>query len=133
MMESKENRTKQIESILFIVMLFFVIVSFSGRSEKMTYNYSHYEVDSGLHLNSVSAMISDCNNTPVLQKGLLTTLDKTGFLFLNYSFKIAADNHNFSQRFHLLDILLPILNPLSFSRFYYHLFSFASKELPAIN
>lgn len=133
MLERKENRIQQIESILFIVMLFFVFVSFSDCSEKITYNYSHYEVVSGSHLSSVSAIILDYNHTPVLQKSLLTSIDKTGFLFFNYSFKIAADNHNFGQRFHIIEILLPTLKLLSFSRFYYHLFSFASNELPALN
>lgn len=133
MLERKENSTKQIESILFIVMLFFVFAFFSGRSEKMTFNDAHYVIVTGLHSNSVPAIISDNIQTPVLQKSLLTSMDKTGLLFYNDKFKIAFDNRSFAQRFFYLEKSFSFLEPQSTCRFYYHLFSMDAKDLPSLS
>ena len=133
MLERKENRIQQIESILFIVMLFFVFVSFSGRSERMTFNDAQYVIVTGLHSNFTPAIISDYIQTPVLQKSLLTSTDKQGFLFYNDKFKIAFDNRSIAQRFFYLEKSFSFLEPQSACRFYYHLFSIDAKELPALS
>jgi len=133
MMEQKENKIQNFESILVIVMLFFVFVSFSGRSEKMTFNDAHYVIVTGLHSNSVPAIISDYTQTPVLQKSLLTSMDKTGLLFYNDKFKIAFDNRSFAQRFFYHEKSFSFLEPQSTCRFYYHLFSIDAKDLPSLS
>lgn len=132
-MERKENSTKQIESILFIVMLFFVFVTFSGRSERMTFNDVQYVVVTGLHSNSIPAIISDYIQMPVYHKSLLTSIDKQGFMFYNGKFKIVFDNRSIAQRFFYLEKSFSFLEPQSACRFYYHLFSIDAKELPVLS
>ena len=133
MLERKENRIQNFESILFIVMLFFVFVSFSGNSEKMTYNNAQYEVVTRFHSSSVPAIISDYIQMPVFHKSLLTSIDKKGFSLYNDKFKIAFDSRSIAQRITYLEKSFSFLEPQSACRFYYHLFSIDAKELPVLS
>jgi len=133
MIDSKEDIIQNLGRVLFLVLFFFVCASFSGNSEKLTYNTAQYEIVTGLHSSTVNAVVADFFQMPAYHKSLLTSIDHKGFLLCNIKFRIAADNRNVAQRIIFLEKSLSSLNPMSTCRFYYHLFSTDDKELPALS
>lgn len=133
MQDRKENTIQNLGSTLFMVLFFIICFSFSGKSEKPSFNDAQYELVAGLHSSSVKAIVVDFIQMPVFHKSLMTSIDKMGFSFCNTKFKLSADNKNFAQQIIFLERSIPSLKPLYTCRFYYHLFSAQAKELPALS
>jgi hypothetical protein len=133
MSDRKEDIIQNSGRIIFMVLFFLLAISFSGRSEKPTYDDSQYELTTRLHSTSVKAILVDFVHVPFFQKSLLTTVDKSGFQFCNYKFKLSTDNLNSIRQILFTENASLSLKPLSFCRFYYHLFSAATKEVPLLS
>jgi len=131
--DRKEDIFQYIGRTLFLVLLLFVMVSVTDNSDKPTCHYAQNEVLTGLDSGTVHAFFSDYNQMPVLQKSLLTSIDKIGFLFYNNKFKIAADGRTIAQQIIFLENSYPSVKTLHACRFYYHLFSTDANAFPVLS
>jgi len=118
----------------FFGMLFFLLVSsFSETPSNRTNETLKFELAVELHAASTQANGSDRIRLPAFGKNWISSVDRMNFRLFNYTLKLLADNSLVRQEIFYLDRFLLLLKQTEVHRFYYHLFSFDSREIPVLN
>ena len=124
---------KNLENILFIVFFFIFIAAFSGQSAHQTHQASSYGLTTEFHSNHAKAIVVNGIQFSSLQKGCLTLLYNTNPSLFNENFKIFADNRNITRRIIILHQTQLKIKPMIMCRFYFHLLSADTEELPILS
>ena len=127
MIERKENIIQNFELAIFLLLVGMLLVTFTGKSDRLTHNTAQYEYVTGLQLNSASAILVDLAQIPSFHK-ITISFDKINLLSYNNYFKITADNRTTFRQIISLEYSIPYLQPLSICRFYYHLSSAITED-----
>ena len=129
MINQREDITNYLGRTLFIVLFFLLMVFFSDKSVRQT--HLPVKVQSMAELPANSA-ITDAIQLPSFQKNLVSLEDKMSFKLYNASFKRFDDNRVITQQFISLQQTEFLIKPLTECRFYYHLFSKDTGEVPIL-
>ncbi len=132
MINQKEDILNSFGKALIIVLFFLFVSSFSNKPAKQDC-ISRGDLLYELHSNPVKAIIGDAVQFHSYQKNQVSLLNKLCLTFFNENLRIHSDNRNSNQKVISLQIAQRSIKPIHFCRFYYHLFSADSKELPLIS
>ena len=127
MIDQKENIIQNFKLAVFLLLAGIILITFTGKSDKLAHNTIQHEFVTGLQLNSASAILVDLTQIPSFHK-ITISFDKINLLSYNNNFKIIADNRTTFQQIISLEHSLSYLQPLSNCRFYYHLSSAVSED-----
>lgn len=133
MINQKEDIINSIGKIIFIIFFFFLISSFSNKSFNQTNSTTQYNVTYELRSNDAKAIIANAIQLPSFQKSCTLILYNTNISLFDEIYKINADDKKITQRIILLQKTQPLIKPLFFYRFYYHLISTDTEDLPILS
>lgn len=129
----KEDISRLIARIIFMILFIVAVFSFNGKQERSTYNDSPYGLSTELHSGSSKAVISEPSQLPVFQNSLPVSFDQKGIIFYNYKLKIADDNNTISQQISFIEKTSKLIKPQNNYRFYFHLFHIDADDSPALS
>jgi hypothetical protein len=129
MKDQREDIINYLGRALFVVLFFFLVVSFSGQPVKRTCEPAKIQLAAELHPGPV---ITDAAQLPLFQKNLASCVDKMSFQLFNEAFKRSADDRIITQRFIFLRQTELLIKPSTNCRFYYHRFPKDTGEVPIL-
>jgi hypothetical protein len=133
MIQGKEDRANYLGITVFIVFFFLFISAFSDQSINRTKATSRCELITELHLDPVNAIPINIVQLPSFQKSWVSFLDKLNIRLFNEDFKISSFNNKISIKNILLQKTQLSIKPIFICRFYYHLSSTDTEELPVLS
>lgn len=133
MINQKEDRTNFFGIALFLVLFFLIVSSRTDTNVKHSNDSLKFELISEFHSSPLSADIVTVINLPLFHKSWVTTQDKLDFRHDEGTLKICSDNRKVNQQMLSLQKDEFVTKNIVFYRFYYHLFSLLSPELPGLS
>jgi hypothetical protein len=133
MIEYKEDRTNFFGIALFIMLFFLFVSSHSDKAVNHSNESLKFELISQFHSNPLSADVVTVITLPAFRGGCVSTLEKMNFRHYDEPLKMCLDNKANQQTLlsvHREEILT---NQIVFYRYYYHLFSLVSSDLPSLS
>jgi len=129
MINKKENIINFLCTTFSIVFFLFLLSSFSDKpAQEINTAYQHEIISVHISDNG-NAVTIDAVQNPCFQKSFVF-LDHNIF---NETHKIIADNSKISHRFISLQKTELLIKPFIILRFYHHIFSEDSKDLPVLS
>ena len=133
MIKRKEDNNNFFGIVLFILLFFLLISSPSDTTGKHLNDTLKFELISEFHSSPLSADIVTVINLPLFHKSWVTSQDKMNFRHEEGTLKICSDNRKVNQQMLSLQKDEFVTKNIAFYRFYYHLFSLVSSELPSLS
>jgi hypothetical protein len=130
MIRHTEDKKDYFGTIVFIVLFFLFVCSFSKNTDKPVDRAFQYELISAVHSN-----ITALNDAQQLYypKSLLSFTDKTIFNLFSEHFKIVTENRLINQRILILQKSLPLMKFIVLQRFYYQYHYSNTDDLPVLS
>jgi hypothetical protein len=129
MNNQREEITSYLGRALFVVLFFLAMVVFSDQSVKQGHLPVKVQSMAEMPGNSV---ITDAIQLPLFQRNLVSIEDRMSFQLYNATFKRFDDNRVITQRFVSLQQTEFLIKPLTECRFYYHILSKDTGEVPIL-
>ena len=129
MINRRADITNYLGRTFFIVLFFFLLVTFSNQSVKQA---SFPVKIQSIIESQTTSVIADAIQIPLFQKNWVSSVDKLSFQHFNTTFKRYADDRIITQRFLYLQQNELLIKPLTHDRFYYHFFSNDIGEVPVL-
>jgi hypothetical protein len=131
----KQRNDKAIfPGIAMLIMLFFLVISSPSDTPVNRLNDSlKFELISEFHSSPLSADIVQVINLPAFDKKWVTSQDKLSFMVYDQTLKIRSDNLRSAQKLSALQKEEFVTKQIVFYKFYYHMFSLVSSELPSLS
>jgi hypothetical protein len=129
MIRQAQDKKDYFGTVVFIVLFFLFVCSFSKKSDKPVYGAFQYELVSAVHSNI--AALNDAQQL-YYHKSLLSLTDKTVFKLFNENFKIAIENSLIHQRILYLQKSQPLIKLVILHRFYYQYYYTNTDDLPVL-
>ncbi len=126
MSDQKRNTMQSIGTAIIMAVFLFVVSSFSNRTFKQTNTSSQFVLRAESH--DAKAVINDDVQIPSVQKSFLPLLSS----LFGCNNKAYAESRNISRSYILLQKTQLTIKPQTRCRFYYHLFSNDTEDLPEI-
>jgi len=118
-----EDNSNYFGTALFIVLFLIIIAAFSDQSNQQSIKPVPHEFVSELNAKYAQAILNpDGVQLPSLQNNQVSVIDKLSCHLFNPSFKQAAINRMFAQRFLSLQQAELVIKPFILCRFYDHLY-----------
>lgn len=133
MINRKEDISNSIGRILFMILFFFLISAFAGKSVKPDSGAVQTELKASLNMSAIKATVDYKVQLPLFQKNWVSLTDKENLRFFNENLKILADKKETDQRMICLQQTHRTIKPIRIYRFYYHLFPVADDEWPILS
>jgi hypothetical protein len=130
MISHTEDKKDYFGTVVFIVLFFLFVCSFSKNTDKPVDRAFQYELVSSIHSNI--AALNDAQQL-YYHKSLLSLTDKTIFKLFSENFKIVTENRLFNQRIVFLQKSQPLIKPVVLQRFYYQYHFSNTDDLPVIS
>jgi hypothetical protein len=133
MINRNEEISNSIGRVLFMILFFFLISAFAGKSVKPDRTAIQTELKADLNSIANKATIASGVQLPLFQKSWDSLTSKGNLKFFNEYLKILADNKKTEQRMICLQQTRHLIKPITICRFYYHLFPIADDEWPFLS